>query len=103
MFKAIAFTMEEALALIYGIKLLDQQKGIIKSPGQVKEKLLGLLPKTFSNEIERIGQRVEIEVAGGRVLLLEKKTMAAGLERYIETKKRTDEIRKGESQQTVVP
>jgi hypothetical protein len=33
MFKAIAFTMEEALALIYGIKLLDQQKGIIKSPG----------------------------------------------------------------------
>lgn len=32
-----------------------------------------------------------------------KKTMAAGLERYIETKKRTDEIRKGESQQTVVP
>jgi len=63
MLKAIAFTMEEALALIYGIKLLEQQKGIIKAPGQVKEKLLALLPKAFSNEIERIGQRVEIEVA----------------------------------------
>jgi predicted DNA-binding transcriptional regulator YafY len=29
MLKAIAFTMEEALALIYGIKLLEQQKGVI--------------------------------------------------------------------------
>jgi len=63
MLKAIAFTMEEALALIYGVKLLEQQKGIIKAPGQVKEKLLALLPKKLSNEIENIGQRVEIEVA----------------------------------------
>jgi predicted DNA-binding transcriptional regulator YafY len=63
MLKAIAFTMEEALALIYGIKLLEQQKGVIKAPGQVKEKLLALLPKKLSNEIESIGQQVEIEVA----------------------------------------
>src|SRR5690606_34648776 len=63
MLKAIAFTMEEALALIYGIKLIEQQKGLLKAPVQVKEKLLALLPKKLSNEIENINQRVEIEVA----------------------------------------
>lgn len=63
MLKSIAFTMEEALALIYGIKLIEQQKGILKAPEQVKEKLLAILPKKFSNEIENINQQVEIEVA----------------------------------------
>ena len=62
MLKNISFTLEEALALIYGLKLIEQQKGLIKTPNRVKEKLLALLPKKLSNEIENINERVEIAV-----------------------------------------
>lgn len=61
--KDVTFTLEEALALIYGIKLIEQQKGLVKTPEQVKEKLLALLPRRLSNQIENIHQRVEIAVS----------------------------------------
>lgn len=61
--KEVTFTLEEALALVYGLKLIEQQKELIRTPDKLKEKLLYLLPKSLSNQIESIDQRVEIAVA----------------------------------------
>lgn len=59
----VSFTLEEALALIYGLKLIEQQKGLIRMADQGKEKLLALLPPGLRHELENIKDRVEIAVA----------------------------------------
>jgi len=58
--KNLSLTLEEALALIYGIKLVEGQKGIFSGATEVKKKLLGILPEKIRNEIEEFGDRVEV-------------------------------------------
>jgi predicted DNA-binding transcriptional regulator YafY len=58
--KKIALTFEEALALIYGIKLLEKQRGPIQAGTELKEKLLELLPNQLRHEIEDYQKQFEV-------------------------------------------
>lgn len=56
----VSLTLEEALALIYGLKLLEKQKGFLHSSVQVKEKLLDLLPVQLQHEVEDIQKQIAV-------------------------------------------
>jgi predicted DNA-binding transcriptional regulator YafY len=58
--KKLSLTLEEALALIYGIKLLEKQQGPIRAGTELKEKLFDLLPNQLRNEIEDLQKQVEV-------------------------------------------
>lgn len=58
--KDISFTLDEAMALLYGIKLAERQRGLFRVPGDLKLKLISLLPKNLSEEIENIQERLEV-------------------------------------------
>lgn len=58
--KDISFALDEALALLYGIKLAEQQKGLFRVPADLKLKLKSLLPENLSEEIENIQERLEV-------------------------------------------
>lgn len=58
--KDISFALEEALALLYGIKLAERQRGLFRIPEDLKLKLMSLLPKPLSEEIENIQGRLEV-------------------------------------------
>lgn len=60
--KDITFTLEEAMALIYGLKLIEQQKGLMDTPTHALEKLMTRLPEGLRNKLGNIGDRVEIDV-----------------------------------------
>ena len=52
MLKNVSLSLEEALSLmIYGIKLVERQRGLFRSPSTVREKLLALLPLKLRGEI----------------------------------------------------
>lgn len=59
------FTLEEALALIYGLKLAERQRGLLKIPAGLRLKLLALLPKTLGEEIENIRLRLDVSTGTG--------------------------------------
>mgnify|MGYP000919454470 FL=1 len=46
--KDISFTLDEAMALLYGIKLAERQRGLFRVPVDLKLKLISLLPKNLS-------------------------------------------------------
>lgn len=58
----ITFTLEEAMALIYGLKLIEQQKGLLETPTQALEKLMVRLPEGLRNRLGSIEEQVEIDV-----------------------------------------
>jgi predicted DNA-binding transcriptional regulator YafY len=60
--KKVSLSLEEALALIYGIKLLEKQRGPIRAGAEVKEKLLELLPNQLRHEIEDYQKQVDVSV-----------------------------------------
>jgi len=60
MLKDISFTLDEALALLYGVKLVEKQRGLFRIPVNLKLKLLSLLPKNLSDEVDNIQERFEV-------------------------------------------
>ncbi len=60
--KSLVFTMEEAMALIYSLKVLEQQKEVFRAPKQLQEKILSILPPSFRNTVEDVSQQVEVTV-----------------------------------------
>lgn len=58
--KDISFTLDEALALLYGVKLAERQRGLFRVPANLKHKLMSLLPKNLGDEIENIQERLEV-------------------------------------------
>lgn len=58
--KKLSLTLEEALALIYGMKLMEKQRGPIRAGTELKEKLFELLPNQLRNEIEDLHKQVEV-------------------------------------------
>lgn len=58
--KKLALTLEEALALIYGMKLMEKQRGPIRAGTELKGKLFDLLPNQLRNEIEDLQKQVEV-------------------------------------------
>jgi predicted DNA-binding transcriptional regulator YafY len=58
----VSLTLEEALALIYGLKLLEKQKGFLHAGTEVREKLLELLPLPLQHEIEDIQKQIDVSV-----------------------------------------
>ncbi|MBA2133778.1 helix-turn-helix transcriptional regulator [Capillibacterium thermochitinicola] len=60
--KDISFTLEEAMALIYGLKLIEQQNGLLETSCQALEKLMNRLPKGLRNKLGSIEERVEIDI-----------------------------------------
>lgn len=58
--KKLSLTLEEALALIYGMKLMEKQRGPIRAGTELKEKLFDLLPNQLRNEIEDLQKQVEV-------------------------------------------
>lgn|SRR5690554_6776741 len=62
--KNISLTLDEALSLIYGIKLIERQQGVFSVTG-IKEKLLSLLPEKLRGEIEEIEDKMEIQIKPG--------------------------------------
>ena len=48
--------------MIYGIKLVERQRGLFRSSSAVRGKLLALLPPKLRGEIEEFEQRVEVSV-----------------------------------------
>lgn len=58
--KDVSFTLDEALALLYGVKLAERQRGLFQVPVDLKSKLLSLLPRNLSDEIENIQTRLEV-------------------------------------------
>lgn len=55
----ISFSLDEALSLLYGLKLMERQKALFPVE-RVKEKLLALLPPGLRQGIENIDPRVDI-------------------------------------------
>lgn len=51
------------MALIYGLKLIEQQKGLLDTSTQALEKLMARLPEGLMNRLGNIGERVEIDVS----------------------------------------
>ena len=60
--KNLALTFEEALALIYGIKLLEKQRGLIRVGKGLQQKLSDLLPTQLRNEIVDLEKQVAVSV-----------------------------------------
>ncbi len=60
--KGLVFTMEEAMALIYSLKVLEQQREVFKAPKQLQEKILSVLPPSFRNMAEDVSRQVEVAV-----------------------------------------
>ena len=58
--KKLSLTLEEALALIYGMKLLEKQRGPIRAGAELREKLFDLLPVQLRNEIEDLQKQVAV-------------------------------------------
>jgi predicted DNA-binding transcriptional regulator YafY len=58
--KKLSLTLEEALALIYGMKLLEKQRGPIRAGTELREKLFDLLPNQLRNEIVDLQKQVEV-------------------------------------------
>ncbi|NLM37483.1 MAG: YafY family transcriptional regulator, partial [Firmicutes bacterium] len=58
----ISFTLEEAMALIYGLKLIEQQKGLLETPSQALGKLMDRLPEGLRRRLGSIEERVEIDI-----------------------------------------
>lgn len=56
----VSLTLEESLAIIYGLKLLEKQRGFLHSGAGVKEKLLELLPVQLQHEIEDIQKQIAV-------------------------------------------
>ena len=54
----IAFSLDEALSLLYGLKLMERQKALF-STARVKERLLSLLPKGLRDGLEDLDSRVD--------------------------------------------
>ncbi len=61
--KDISFTLEEAMALIYGLKLIEQQKGLLETPSKALDKLMNRLPEGLRNRLGRIEEQVEIDIS----------------------------------------
>ena len=55
----ISFSLDEALSLLYGLKLMERQKDFFPT-ARVKERLLFLLPKGLRDEIEDLDPRVDV-------------------------------------------
>ena len=55
----ISFSLDEALSLLYGLKLIERQKALFPVQ-RVKDRLLALLPKGLSDGIEDIDSKVDI-------------------------------------------
>ncbi len=60
--KDITFTLEEAMALIYGLKLIEQQKGMLETPSKALEKLMNHLPEGLRDRLGSIEERVKIDI-----------------------------------------
>jgi predicted DNA-binding transcriptional regulator YafY len=60
--KNISLSLDEALTLLYGLKLLERQKEFFPITSNLKNKILALLPKKLGNEIEEINQRMDVAV-----------------------------------------
>lgn len=58
--KDISFAFDEAMALLYGIKLAERQRGLFRVPVNLKQKLISLLPRNLSEEMENIQERLEV-------------------------------------------
>ncbi len=58
----ISFSLDEALSLLYGLKLVERQKALFPVK-RIKERILALLPRGLRNELEDLDGRVD--VAGG--------------------------------------
>ncbi len=61
--KDVTFSLEEAIALIYGLKLIEQQKGLSDASADALKKLLARFPLGLWDELKSIDQRVEIDVS----------------------------------------
>jgi len=79
----ISFSLDEALSLLYGLKLMDRQKALF-SIKRVKEKLLALLPPRLRNGVENIDPRVD--VAQGPAADLFSKSVSWGMRRALSGK-----------------
>jgi predicted DNA-binding transcriptional regulator YafY len=55
----ISFSLDEALTLLYGLKLIERQKGLFPVK-MVKEHLLSLLPENLRNSIENLDPAVDM-------------------------------------------
>lgn len=55
----VSFSLEEALALLYGLKLIERQKALFPVK-RVKERLLSLLPRGLRGEAGDFGLQVEV-------------------------------------------
>jgi predicted DNA-binding transcriptional regulator YafY len=58
--KDVSFTLDEALALLYGVKLAEGQRSLFRVPANLKHKLISLLPNNLSDEIDNIQARLEV-------------------------------------------
>ncbi|TCL65917.1 putative DNA-binding transcriptional regulator YafY [Hydrogenispora ethanolica] len=58
----ISFSLDEALSLLYGLKLVERQKALFPVK-RVKERIMALLPRGLRDEIENLDGRVDV-VAG---------------------------------------
>lgn len=54
----ISFSLDEALSLLYGLKLMERQKALFPTE-RVKERLLSLLPKGLRDGLEDLDSRVD--------------------------------------------
>ena len=61
--KDVTFSLEEAMALIYGLKLIEQQKGLFDASADALNNLLAHFPLGLWDELKSIDQRVEIDVS----------------------------------------
>ena len=55
----ISFSLDEALSLLYGLKLIERQKALFPIQ-RIKERLLALLPKGLRDGIEGLEPRVDV-------------------------------------------
>jgi predicted DNA-binding transcriptional regulator YafY len=53
-------TLEEALALIYGLKLLENQPIFLQSGNEARQKLLDLLPMQLRHEVQNIQKQLTV-------------------------------------------
>lgn len=56
----ISLSLEEALALLYGVKMVKRQKGIFNTVSSVRSKLLDILPFNLRLAVTELEQHVEI-------------------------------------------
>jgi predicted DNA-binding transcriptional regulator YafY len=56
----VSLTLEEALALIYGLKLLEKQPVFLHSGNEARQKLLDLLPIQLRQEVQDIQKQLTV-------------------------------------------